>query len=130
MRIVVLMLLLANVALLAWLDYDAQRTRDESKALAQQVRPERIRLMSPQEVAALQPGAGACLEIGPLAAADAARARESFSALRPAPATRERQEGDAVYVQLRQLSAATRAEVEEIREALGGAPLRACPPAG
>ena len=84
MRIVVLILLLANVALFAYLDYGAQADRDVSKAMAQQVQPERIRLMTEQEVAALQPGAAPCLEVGPLTSAALSAARDAFAAVRPA----------------------------------------------
>lgn len=129
MRIVVLIMLLANVALYAYLDYDAQAERDVSRAMAQQVQPERIRLMTAQEVAALKPGAGACLEVGPLTAADMSSAREAFAAVRPAPNLTERTDADtgAVYIQLRAVPDAVRERVEAIAARFGGASLRVCP---
>jgi len=129
MRIVVLILLLANVALFAYLDYDAQAKRDVSKAMAQQVQPERIRLMTEQEVAALKPGAAACLEVGPLNSGDVSQARGAFEELQPAPQLTERSDPDrgASYLQLRNVPDAVRAQVDAIAARFGGAALRVCP---
>jgi hypothetical protein len=126
MRIVVLILLLANVALLAYLDYDAQRTRDQSAVAAQQVKPERIRLMTEQEVAALQPVAIVCLEIGPLDTATLAKARQAIEALRPTPRITDRQDQTNAFLQLRDVPDGMRARVKEIAAGLG-AELRICP---
>ena len=78
MRALVLMLLLANVALLAYTRLD-RASEGEGARLAQQVRPEGIKLLSAQQVAALGPAkiaalADVCLEWGPFADADRARA--------------------------------------------------------
>ena len=131
MRIVVLLLLLANVALLAYLDYNGQRSRDESTLLAQQLKPERIRLMTAQEVAALQPSAKACLEIGPLSAGDLVKARQALEALQPAPRMTERKEetnGAAVhYLQVREMQDAQRRRINEIASGFGETELRVCP---
>jgi hypothetical protein len=69
MRIVVFLLLAANLTLLVytWLDTGG----GEGFRLQQQVQPEKIKLLSPQEVAALGPAkvaalADVCVEFGPL----------------------------------------------------------------
>ncbi|HLU76786.1 MAG TPA: hypothetical protein VKZ48_02650 [Burkholderiales bacterium] len=129
MRIVVLILLLANVALFAYLEYDAQAERDVSRAMAQQVQPERIRLMTEQEVAALQPGAAPCLEVGPLSSADLSAARDAFAAAQAALRMTERTDASSgeVYLQLRDVPGAARERVNGIAARFGGAALRVCP---
>ncbi len=127
MRIVVLIMLLANVALLAYLDYDAQRTREQSAVAAQQVKPERIRLMTPQEVAALQPAASICLEIGPLDQVTLAKVRQAIEALQPPPRMTERQDQANVFLQIRDVSDGVHARVKGIAAGFGGAELRLCP---
>lgn len=128
MRIVVLILLLANVALLAYLDYGAQRTRDQSAVAAQQVKPERIRLMTPQEVAALQPAASICLEIGPLDQITLAKVRQAVEALQPPPRMTERQDqADVLFLQIRDVSDSVHARVKGIAAGFGGVELRLCP---
>jgi hypothetical protein len=127
MRIVVLILLLANVALLAYLDHDAQRTRDQSAVAAQQVKPERIRLMTAQEVAALQPAASVCLEIGPLDTATLAKARQAIEVLQPVPRMTERRDQANVFLQIRDVPDGMRARVKEIAAGFGGTELRLCP---
>lgn len=78
MRTVVALLLLANLALAGyfWLD---SSSGGEGVRLKQQVRPDAIRLLSPQEVAALGPAktaalADVCLEWGPFGENERARA--------------------------------------------------------
>lgn len=78
MRIVVLMLLLANLTLFAYTRLD-NAGRGESVRLAQQVRPETIKLLTAQQVAALGPAkiaalADVCIEWGAFADGDRARA--------------------------------------------------------
>lgn len=78
MRTLVLLLLLANLALFAYTRLD-RASDGEGARLAQQVQPERIRLLTPQQVAALGPAkiaalADVCLEWGPFNDADRARA--------------------------------------------------------
>jgi hypothetical protein len=75
MRIVVFLLLAANLTLLiyTWLDSGG----GESFRLQQQVQPEKIKLLTSQEVAALGPAkvaalADVCVEFGPLSDADRA----------------------------------------------------------
>lgn len=130
-RIAVLVLLLANIMAFAYLDYDARRV-DDGAAQAQQVHPERIRLMTAQEVAALQRGDGACVEIGPFAASDAARMRESVATLQPVPEVSERRDeavlnAPNIFLHLRGLSDAGRGRVREIIAGFTGVELRPCP---
>ena len=78
LRTVVLLLLLANVSFFAYTRLDS--TSDgESARLAEQVQPDKIKLLTPQQVAALGPGkvaalADVCLEWGPVSEGDRTRA--------------------------------------------------------
>jgi hypothetical protein len=84
MRLTALLLLLFNVAFFAWSRYWPALASSESQLLEQQIRPEAIRLLTPQEVESLraprseasQPAA--CLEWGPFNVADVQRAREAL----------------------------------------------------
>ena len=85
MRIVVILLLLANLALFALTRLDAY-SAGEGQRLSEQVQPDKIRLLTPQEVAALGPAKAAaladvCIEWGPLAEADRARALAELAPL-------------------------------------------------
>jgi hypothetical protein len=85
MRILVLLLLLANLTLLGYTKLDSLGT-GEGVRLAQQVQPDRIVLLSPQQVAALGPAkvsalADVCVEWGPLSDTDKARALASLEPL-------------------------------------------------
>ena len=78
MRTVLVLLLLANLTLFGytWLDGGAG---GEAVRLAEQVQPDKIKLLTPQQVAALGPAkvaalADVCLEWGPMSEADRARA--------------------------------------------------------
>lgn len=84
MRTLVLLLLLANLSFFAFTRLDASRD-GEATRLAEQVQPDKIKLLTPQQVAALGPAkvaalADVCLEWGPLSEADRARA---FADLEP-----------------------------------------------
>lgn len=78
MRTIAIFLLLANLTFFAYTRLDL--TSDgEAVRLAEQVQPDKIRLLTPQQVAALGPGkvaalADVCVEWGPLTDADRARA--------------------------------------------------------
>jgi hypothetical protein len=78
MRTVVILLLLANLTFFVYTRLDA--TSDgEAVRLVEQVQPEKMKLLTPQQVAALGPAkvaalADVCLEWGPLSDADRARA--------------------------------------------------------
>src|SRR2546428_12034864 len=78
MRTIFILLLLANISLFAYTQLDRAGS-GESARLAQQVQPNKIRLLTPQQVAALGPAkvaapADGCLEWGPLNDADRAHA--------------------------------------------------------
>ncbi|HYQ99083.1 MAG TPA: SPOR domain-containing protein [Casimicrobiaceae bacterium] len=78
MRTVAVFLLLANLALAGYIWLDSS-TGGEGVRLNQQVRPDAIKLLSPQEVAALGPAKAAeladvCLEWGPFGEAERAKA--------------------------------------------------------
>jgi hypothetical protein len=84
-RVVLILLLLANLALFAFTRLDAPGG-GEAQRLAAQVQPEKIRLLTPQEVAALGPGKSAaladvCVEWGPLSDTERARATAELAPL-------------------------------------------------
>ncbi len=77
MRTVVLLLLLANLTFFGYTRLDIRE--GEAARLAEQVQPEKIKLLTPQQVAALGPAkvaalADVCVEWGPHSDADRARA--------------------------------------------------------
>lgn len=78
MRTLLALLLLANLTLLAYTLLD-RRTAGEGARLAEQVRPDKIRLLTPREVAELGPAKVAalpdvCVEWGPFTEAERTRA--------------------------------------------------------
>jgi hypothetical protein len=78
MRTLVLLLLLANLTLFAYIKLDSLST-GEGVRLSQQVQPEKITLLTPQQVAALGPAkvsalADVCVEWGPLTEGEKTRA--------------------------------------------------------
>jgi hypothetical protein len=83
MRTVFLLLLFANAVFFAYRYYVTQYPSVGADPAGQQLQPERIRLVPPEELArlAVSRRGGACIELGPLAAADAARAEESVATL-------------------------------------------------
>ena len=79
MRTAVLLLVLANIILFGYARLD-RATHSEAGRLSAQVQPDRIRVMSSQQVAALGPGKVAslpdvCVEWGPFSDADRTRAQ-------------------------------------------------------
>ncbi|MBK9116587.1 MAG: SPOR domain-containing protein [Betaproteobacteria bacterium] len=77
MRIVIILLVLANLTLYAYTRLDSGG--GEAMLLADQVQPDKIKLLTPQQVAALGPAkvaalADVCVEWGPLADPERARA--------------------------------------------------------
>ncbi len=88
MRLLVYILALANVAFFAyaWSGFDTQASGD-AQIVGQQLNPEKIRLLAPQQVNALtrKPAppkiAAACLEWGAFSGADAARAEQALQPL-------------------------------------------------
>lgn len=83
MRTFFLLLLLANVAFFGYRYYVAQQLTRHSSPSAQQVDPERIRIVTADQYArivASRRGAG-CIELGPLAVNEATRAEEAVAGL-------------------------------------------------
>src|SRR5437867_8960257 len=85
MRIIVALLVLANLALFLYTRLDSLGT-GEGVRLAQQVQPDKIKLLTPQQVAALGPAkvaalADVCVEWGPLSDTDKTRALASLEPL-------------------------------------------------
>jgi hypothetical protein len=85
MRIVLILLALANIALFALTRLDSYGG-GEPQRIAEQVQPEKIALLTPQEVAALGPAktaalADVCLEWGPLSDTERARALADLAPL-------------------------------------------------
>ena len=77
MRIVVLLLLVANLTFLGYTLLDSGGS-GEGMRLQQQIQPEKIKLLTPQEVAALGPAkvaalADVCVEFGPLSDVERAK---------------------------------------------------------
>src|SRR5215831_17628150 len=85
MRTLVVLLLLANLALGGYIYLDSMST-GEGIRLAQQVQPDKISLLTPQQVAALGPAkvsalADVCLEWGPLSEGERSRALKDLEPL-------------------------------------------------
>jgi hypothetical protein len=85
MRTLVVLLLLANLALAGYLWLDSA-SGGEGMRLKQQVQPDKIKLLTPQEVAALGPAKAAaladvCLEWGPFGESDRSRALADIDSL-------------------------------------------------
>jgi hypothetical protein len=79
MRTLVLLLLLANLTLFGYIKLDSVGS-GEGVRLGQQVQPDKVKLLTPQQVAALGPAkvaalADVCVEWGPLSDSDRARAQ-------------------------------------------------------
>jgi hypothetical protein len=85
MRAAVLLLILANVLVFGYARLD-RAAQSEGSRLTDQVQPDRIRVLSSQQVAALAPGkvaalADVCVEWGPFSDADRARAQADIEPL-------------------------------------------------
>ncbi|HLX30326.1 MAG TPA: SPOR domain-containing protein [Casimicrobiaceae bacterium] len=85
MRIAVVVLVLVNVVLFVYARLDSA-AQSETSRLSQQVAPERIKLLTPSDVAALSPTKAAalpdvCAEWGPFADADRAHAEGDLAPL-------------------------------------------------
>jgi hypothetical protein len=87
MRLVALLLLLANVAFFAWAQYSPRAGSPEAHLVEQQIKPESIRLLTPLEVSKLARGPvaaaapGACVEWGAFSAADIEKAQAALEQL-------------------------------------------------
>ncbi len=83
MRTLFLIVVFANVAFLAWRYYDEHFPSRGADPFAQQLHPERVKLVTPEALARMT-GArrqASCVELGPIAAGDAARAEEAVSGI-------------------------------------------------
>ncbi|MDP2640303.1 MAG: SPOR domain-containing protein [Betaproteobacteria bacterium] len=100
MRILFFILGLANVVFFAyaWFGAGAQASGDE-QIIGQQLNPEKIRLLAPEQVSALtrkpEPPKAACLEWGALAAGDVARAEQALEPLAFGAKLSQRKQEDA-----------------------------------
>jgi hypothetical protein len=83
MRIAFLLLVLANFVFFAHRYYVTQYAVPDFDPVAQQLHPERIRVISPEELGRLAGSrrSAVCLEIGPLATGEVARAEDAVAAL-------------------------------------------------
>lgn len=105
MRVVLILLLLANVALFALTRLDTVAA-GEPQRLAEQVQPDKIQLLTAQQVAALNPakpasGADVCAEWGPLNDVERARALGELAPLALGTTLSQRRvEADAFLVTL------------------------------
>src|SRR6202171_1623786 len=85
MRTLVYLLLLANLTLFGYIRLDSAGV-GEGARLSQQVQPDKIKLLTPQQVAALGPAkvaslADVCVEWGPMSEADRVRAQTRLEPL-------------------------------------------------
>ena len=85
MRTLFFLLLLANLTLFGYIKLDSMST-GEGVRLSQQVQPDKIKLLTPQQVAALGPAkvaalADVCVEWGPMSETDRARALATIEPL-------------------------------------------------
>ena len=97
MRTVVFLLLLANLSLFAYIKLDTMGA-GEAVRLSEQVQPDRIRILTPQQVAALGPEkvasmADVCLEWGPFSDAERTRALAELDSLQLGRLLSERRAG-------------------------------------
>jgi hypothetical protein len=85
MRLLAMLLLLANAGLFAWARYAPQLASTESHLIAQQIHPEAIRLLTPRQLADAGERAGgtACLEWGAFSPGDVARAHAALEQIGP-----------------------------------------------
>jgi len=96
-RVAFFLLLLANLALFAWAYFGTGRVSDEPQLMEQQLNPQEIRLLNPDQVAKLaaerakqiaerpkptpKPSAIACLELGAFNVGDAPRVQQALEPL-------------------------------------------------
>src|SRR5919108_2260076 len=90
MRVVFLLLLLANIALYAWSHYGASAGAADPAPVSRQIEPEKLKLVGPKELQAAKkpapapaPVAAGCMEWGSFTVADAPRAEQALEPLAP-----------------------------------------------
>jgi len=122
MRTAFFVLLFVNAAFFAYRSYVTQYAQPASDPTAQQIQPERIRIVQPEDLARLAASRRgvACLELGPVAAGDAARAEEAVGALSGGLKISQRRVDDAarwwVYIPPLPTRAAANQRVAELRK--------------
>lgn len=122
MRTVFLLLLLANLAFLAWTYYARSIGSQGERMIAQQLDPEKIRLVSRDDVARLaRERLPTCIEWGPIAPGDLAHAEEALAGILPGAkagqVTRTESSGWWVYVPPLATRQAANQRVAELRRA-------------
>jgi hypothetical protein len=81
-RTLFLVLVFANVAFFAWRYYADHSPSRGADPVTQQLQPERIKIIAPEELARISGRAqAACVELGPITAGDASRAEEAVTGL-------------------------------------------------
>ncbi|HKY01133.1 MAG TPA: hypothetical protein VJM53_01125 [Burkholderiales bacterium] len=122
MRAVVLLLVLANLGLWAYMDYVAPQQRGAT--LAQQVQPERLKLIAGIDGAEVVAAASqACIEFGPLDESALARAKDTARTLQANISMAERRTETAIFLELREPSEIV---VKQLGDSLKGASSGPC----
>jgi len=122
MRIAFFVLVFANVAFFAYRFYVTGYAKPSADPVGQQLQPERIRIVQPEELARLAASRRgvACLELGPVATADAARAEEAVGVLASGlKVSQRRVDGDTrwwVFIPPLPTRAAANARVAELKK--------------
>jgi len=122
MRTVFLLLLFVNAAFLGWTYYARSIGSQGERMLAQQLEPEKVRLVSRDEAARLaQSRLPSCAEWGPIAPADVARAEEALNGILPGmkieQVSRSESSGWWVYIPPLASRQAANQRVAELRRA-------------
>jgi hypothetical protein len=117
MRALLLLLVFANVAFFAYRYYVAHYAVPATDPIAHQLQPDRIRIIPPEELARLAASrrGGPCLELGPIAPGDAARAEEAVAGLAGGLKVRRRDEPARWWVYIPPL-ATRQAAVQRVAE--------------
>jgi hypothetical protein len=121
MRIAFLLLVFANVAFFAYRNYVLPNVGPGADPTANQLQPDRIRIVPPEELArvAASRRGGPCLELGPVAAADAPRAEAAVAGLGAGLKVQRRIDDPArwwVYIPPLTTRRAATQRVEELRK--------------
>jgi len=134
MRTVVLLLLLANLSLFTYIKLDSLGG-GEAVRLNEQVRPDQIKVLTPQQVAALGPAkvdslADVCIEWGPLSDADRTRALAALDSLQLGRLLSQRRVGALSALVVRDPQQNVVARIKELQPQYAGSDVRVgpCPP--
>jgi hypothetical protein len=136
LRLFVLILLLLNSLYFAWSQGFlaelglAPEQQTEPRRLQQQIRPEALRLLSPQELLdAPAPATSApeCLQAGPFSEAQSTQLRAALASIMPPGSwTLEALKGEAAMLRVPRADGEQRARLNEITAALANQPLSPC----